>query len=164
MSIRSTLPVSVPRREYYAAPTPGRGICWAGSADQSRPSTWRSRAAALTAPSPGRAGSAARRRAYRIRRGQRSDRRGAQRSEARFRCGRRRTSGRQTGVSNVVAPACVPCFVGTTAAQPVRLAKRELYARSSPTSMRAGRWDKAMKQMLIHDIGSPRDAGTHRDQ
>ena len=32
MSIRSTLPVSVPRHEYYAAPTPGQGICWAGSA------------------------------------------------------------------------------------------------------------------------------------
>ena len=32
MSIRSTLPVSVPRHGHYAAPIPEQGICWAGSA------------------------------------------------------------------------------------------------------------------------------------
>lgn len=32
MSIRSTLPVSVPKHGHYAAPIPEQGICWAGSA------------------------------------------------------------------------------------------------------------------------------------
>src|SRR5207248_2944571 len=32
MSIRSTLPASVPRHGRYAAPIPEQGICWAGSA------------------------------------------------------------------------------------------------------------------------------------
>ena len=32
MSIRSTLPGSVPRRGHYATPIPEQEICWAGSA------------------------------------------------------------------------------------------------------------------------------------
>ena len=32
MSIRSTLPVSVPRHGHYGAPIPEQGICWVGSA------------------------------------------------------------------------------------------------------------------------------------
>ena len=147
MSIRSTLPVSVPRHGHYAAPIPEQGICWAGSAASVKTN--------LALQGGGAHGVFAWGVLDRLLEDERIVFRRGQRSEARFRCGRGRTSRRQTGVSNVVAPACVPCFVGTTAAQPVRLADGNCTRDRHLPSMRAGRWDKAMKQMLIHHIGPP---------
>jgi hypothetical protein len=119
MSIRSTLPVSVPRHGHYAAPIPEQGICWAGSAASVKTHLALQGGGAHGAFAWGVLDRLLEDERIVLDGVQRRDRRGARRSEARFRCGRRRTS---RGVSNVVAPTCVPCFVGTTAAQPVRLA------------------------------------------
>ena len=143
MSIRSTLPVSVPRHGHYAAPIPEQGICWAGSAASVKTVN-------LALQGGGAHGAFAWGVLDRLLEDERIVLDGVSAAIAGVLSAARLASGVAVGgqagakraFSNVVAPACVPCFVGTTAAQPVRLAKRELYARSSPTSMRAGRWEQ----------------------
>lgn len=90
MSIRSTLPGSVPRRGHYATPIPEQEICWAGSAASVK-------IVSLALQGGGAHGAFAWGVLDRLLEDERIVFRRGQRSEARFRCGRGRTSRRQKG-------------------------------------------------------------------